>query len=383
MKFSTTAIHKAQKPCKEYGAVITPIYQTTTFAQHAPAQMIEGEMGAFDYSRSGNPTKSVLESVLAGLENATHGFVFSSGMGALTTLALALLNTGDHVIMGDDVYGGTFRLFDKTLKRFGVNATYVDTTDVGNVANAIRPETKMVYLETPTNPMLKLADIGAISQITQSKNIIHVVDNTFASPYLQKPLMLGADIVLHSTTKYIGGHSDVTGGALVTNNDNYADAIRFHQNSLGATNDPLVSWLTLRSLKTLAVRMDRHVSNAKILAEFLDNHDKVEEVIYPGLRSHPQYDLAQTQMNGPGGMISMRIKGDTNSFLSQLKYFILAESLGGVESLVEIPAVMTHASLNPEDREKLGITDNLIRLSVGIEDVEDLTEDLDTALKST
>lgn len=380
MKFSTTAIHRSQAPEKEYGSVIVPIYQTTTYAQTAPGEMIEGPLGAYDYSRSGNPTKTVLEDVLAGLEGGAHGFVFASGMGALTTLTMALLGAGDHVILGDDVYGGTFRLFDKTLKRFGVSVSYVDMTKPENVAAAITDDTVMVYYETPTNPMLKLADIQAISDIAQAHDIISVVDNTFASPYLQQPLALGADIVLHSTTKYIGGHSDITGGALITNKGVYADKIGFHQNSLGATADPLISWLTLRSVKTLAVRMDRHVKNAQAIAAFLDSHNRVEEVIYPGLPSHKQYDLARNQMSAPGGMISLRVKGDTGRFLDKLQYFTLAESLGGVESLVEVPAVMTHASLNEEDRQKLGITDNLVRLSVGIEDMEDLMADLDEAL---
>ncbi|MCF8496375.1 MAG: cystathionine gamma-synthase [Alphaproteobacteria bacterium] len=381
MKFSTIAIHEAQEPDPVTGAVITPIYQTTTFAQHAPADMIAG----YDYSRSGNPTRTVLEKVLAGLESGAHGFAFASGMGALTTLTMALLKAGDHVIVGDDVYGGTFRLFDKVLGRFGISASYVDMTDPANFRAAITPQTKMTVLETPTNPMLKIADLAALIKIAKEHNIITAVDNTFATPYLQKPLDLGADIALHSTTKYINGHSDVVGGALILKDDTYAAAIRFHQNALGATPDPLASWLTLRGLKTLAVRMEQHVRTAQALAEFLEGHEKVQEVFYPGLKSHPQHELAKRQMRGPGGMISLRLKGDaatTNKFLKNLRYFTLAESLGGIESLVEIPAVMTHASLTPENREKLGITDTLVRLSVGIEDLEDLREDLDGALKA-
>lgn len=378
MKFSTIAIHESQKPDPVTGAVITPIYQTTTFAQNAPADMIAG----YDYSRSGNPTRTTLENVLAGLEGGQYGFAFASGMGALTTLSMALLSQGDHVIVGDDVYGGTFRLFDKVLKRFGISASYVDMTDPQNLDAAVTPATKMVLLETPTNPMLKLADLKALIDIAKSRKLITCVDNTFASPYLQNPLAFGADIVMHSTTKYINGHSDVVGGALVTSHSDYADKIRFHQNSLGATPDPLASWLTLRGLKTLGVRMEAHVKNAQALAEFLDAHSAVEHVIYPGLPSHPQYDLAQKQMKGPSGMLALRIKGNVNAFLSGLKYFTLAESLGGIESLIEIPAVMTHASLNPEDREKLGITDNLVRISVGIEDLDDLRDDLDQALRS-
>lgn len=385
MKNATIAIHESQKPNKEYGSVTTPIHQTSTFAQHGPADMIEGELGAYDYSRSGNPTRSVLENVLARLENGKHGFVFASGMAALTNLAMGFLSAGDHVIMGDDVYGGTFRLFDKVLKRFDIETSYVDMTDADNIKSVIKDNTKMLILETPTNPLLKLADIKAISAITKQHNIINVVDNTFASPVLQKPLELGADIVLHSTTKYINGHSDVVGGALVTSNDAYAETILFHQNAIGATADPLASWLTLRGLKTLSLRMQRHSENATRIAEFLENHAGVDKVIYPGLASHPQHDLAKSQMDDFGGMMSFYLKGDvttTNKFLSKLNYFIVAESLGGVESLIEIPAVMTHASLTAEAREASGITDTLIRLSVGIEDIGDLIGDLTQALEA-
>lgn len=380
MKFSTIAIHEGQEPDEETGAVITPVYQTTTFAQEDPGVLKSG----YDYSRSGNPTRSVLESVLAGLEGGKHGYAFASGTGALTTLALALLKPGDHVVVGDDVYGGTFRLFDKVLKPYNLEFSWVDMTDPGNVEAALRPETKMAYLETPTNPMLKMADLEAVIGIAKEHNLISVVDNTFATPYLQRPLEFGADIVLHSTTKYINGHSDVVGGALVLKDDTYAEAIAFNQNAVGATPDPLACWLTLRGAKTLAVRMRQHVENAQGLAEFLDSHEAVEEVIYPGLKSHPQYELAQRQMSGPGGMISVRLKGgeaETRAFLKKLKYFTLAESLGGIESLIEVPALMTHASLNPEDREALGITDTLVRISVGIEDIEDLRADLQRALE--
>jgi cystathionine gamma-lyase len=381
MKFSTLAIHAAQEPDKETGAVITPIYQTTTFAQHGPGELVSG----YDYSRSGNPTRSVLETVLAGLEGGAHGFAFASGTGALTTLTLALLRPGDHVIVGDDVYGGTFRLFDKVLKPYGVEASWLDMTDPENIRRAIRKETKMVFLETPTNPLLKLIDLNEVIGIAKERGLVTAVDNTFASPYLQQPITLGADIVLHSTTKYINGHSDVVGGALVLKDDTYAEKIAFYQNAVGATPDPLAAWLTLRGLKTLAVRMQAHVRNAQGLAEFLESHKAVEGVIYPGLKSHPQYDLAKRQMKGAGGMISLRIRGgekEARAFLKKLRYFTLAESLGGIESLIEIPAIMTHASLNPEDRAKLGITDNLVRISVGIEDFEDLKEDLAQALSS-
>ncbi len=385
MKSATISIHESQKPDGEYGSVTTPIHQTSTFAQHAPAEMMEGTLGKYDYSRSGNPTRSVLENVLARLENGKHGFVFASGMAAITNLALGFLSSGDHVILGDDVYGGTFRLFDKVFKRFDIESSYVDMTVPNNIAKAIKSNTKMLILETPTNPLLKLADIKAITDITTKYKVMSVVDNTFASPILQRPLDLGADIILHSTTKYINGHSDVVGGALITNNEEYSESIAFYQNTIGATADPLASWLTLRGLKTLTLRMERHNKNAKILAEFLEGHDGVEKVIYPGLASHPQYELAKKQMDDFGGMISFYLKGDaetTKKFFSQLEYFILAESLGGVESLIEIPAVMTHAALTPEARQDLGISDTLIRLSVGIEDIEDLKSDLEQALES-
>jgi len=381
MAFSTAAIHAAQEPDPKNGAVITPIHMSTTFVQDVPGVLKDG----YDYGRSGNPTRSVLEKVLAELEGGAHGFAFASGSGALTTLVLALLRGGDHVIIGDDIYGGTFRLFDKVLKRFDLSVSWVDMSDPENVRGAIRPETKMVFLETPTNPLLKLTDIEAVAAIAKEANLIAAIDNTFSSPYLQKPLDFGADIVLHSTTKYIGGHSDVTGGVLVLKDDTYAEDIAFHQNAIGATPDPLASWLTLRGLKTLAVRMDRHVKNAQKLAEFLEAHENVEDVIYPGLPSHPDYELAMRQMKAPGGMISIRIKGggaETQEFLSKLRFFALAESLGCVESLIEVPALMTHAALSPEGREALGITDSLVRISVGIEDIADLKADMAQALES-
>lgn len=380
MKPSTIAIHESQHPDEKTGAVITPIYQTTTFAQDVPGELKDG----YDYSRSGNPTRTVLENVLAKMEGGTHGFAFASGMGALTTLIMAFMQSGDHIVVGDDVYGGTFRLFDKCLKKFGIAASYIDMTDPENVRDAIQDNTKMVYLETPTNPLLKLADLEAIIAIAKERKIFTAVDNTFATPILQNPIALGADCVLHSTTKYINGHSDVVGGALVLNSDAHGDVVRFYQNSLGATPDPFASWLTLRGLKTLKVRMDAHVAGAQKISEFLESHKAVDEVIYPGLKSFPQYDLAKKQMRGPGGMISVRLKGDEKTavkFLQKLKYFTLAESLGGIESLVEIPSIMTHASISPENRVKLGITDTLIRLSVGIEDPEDLIADLNQALK--
>lgn len=378
--FSTIAIHEGQEPDPRTGDVIAPIHRTTTFAQKTPGVLT----GEYDYSRSGNPNSTVLEKVLAGLEGGEHGLVFASGTGALTTLALTVLKPGDHVIVGDDVYGGTFRLFDKVLKSFDIEASYVDMTDPDNVRQAITSETKMIFLETPTNPLLKLIDLQAVINIAKEHDLVSCVDNTFASPYLQRPLDFGADIVLHSTTKYINGHSDVVGGALVLRDGTYIEALRHHQNAVGATADPQATWLTLRGVKTLALRMEAHVKNGQALAEFLEEHDMVEDVIYPGLKSHPQYDLAQKQMKAPGGMMSIRIKGgaaEAEEFLRHLRYFTLAESLGGIESLIEIPAVMTHATLTSEARQALGITDNLVRISVGIEDLEDLKADLAQALQ--
>ncbi len=377
MKFDTIAIHNGYEPDPVTGAVIPPIYQTSTFAQKAP-----GQHSGYEYSRSGNPTRTVLERVLADLEGGKHGFAFASGSAALTTLIMTLLAPGDHIVVGDDVYGGTFRFLTKVIARFGVTADFIDMTDPENVRAAITKNTKLVFLETPTNPLLKLADLEAVIGIARKAGIPAAVDNTFASPYLQQPLALGADIVLHSTTKYIGGHSDVVGGALILKDDRFRDAIAFHQNAIGGTPDPFASWLTLRGLKTLGVRMKAHCENAAQIASFLESHPAVESVIYPGLRSHPQHDLAKRQMKAFGGMISVRIKGDVNQFLKKLKLFTLAESLGGIESLVEIPAIMTHASIDPAVRRKIGVTDNLIRLSVGIEDVADLQADLKQALEA-
>lgn len=377
-KLKTKAIHTGQEPDPATGAVITPIYQTTTFAQDAP-----GVHKGYEYSRSGNPTRKVLDEVIADMENGAYAFTFASGSAALSTLCLALLKPGDHVIVGDDVYGGTYRFLDKVLTKFNVTMDFIDMSDLSHVEAVIKDETKMLFLESPTNPMLKMTDLEAVIGLANKHNITTAVDNTFATPYLQQPLSFGADIVMHSTTKYIGGHSDVVGGALVLRDETYKDVIAFHQNSIGATPDPFATWLTLRGLKTLGVRMDAHCRNAQDLAEFLEAHTNVEDVIYPGLESHPQHDLAKKQMNAFGGMISLRIRGgleETNAFFKKLKYFTLAESLGGIESLIEIPAVMTHASIEPEIRAELGITDNLVRISVGIEDVEDLKADLANAL---
>lgn len=379
MEFNTTAIHAHQHPDPLTGAVIAPIYQTTTFAQEDA-----GVHKGWDYSRCGNPTVDTLAGVLAALEGGAHGYCFSSGVGALVTLCNALLKPGDHMLIGDDVYGGTFRYTTKVLRPFGVEVDFVDMTDIKNVEAGIKPNTKLVYLESPTNPLLKLVDIAAIAQIAKKRGIISCIDNTFASPYLQKPIAMGIDIVLHSTTKYIGGHSDVVGGALILKDDTHNETMRFHRNTVGATPDPFNSWLTLRGLKTLGIRMDRHCQSAQALAEFLEAHDGVETVIYPGLASHPQHAIAKKQMqNGFGGMISFRIKGGeaaARKFLKTVQIFTLAESLGGVESLIEHPASMTHLSMEKSVREALGVTDNLIRISVGIEDFVDLKADLVQAL---
>jgi len=379
MEFQTMAIHNRQKPDPVTGAVITPIYQTTTFAQEDA-----GQHKGWDYSRCGNPTVDTLAGVLADLEGAQFGFCFASGVGALVTLCNALLKPGDQLLINEDVYGGTFRYTTKVLARYGVDICFVDMTDPQNVEKGITAKTKLIYIESPTNPLLRLVDIKAITDIARKHKIPSCVDNTFASPYLQSPIVLGTDIVLHSTTKYIGGHSDVVGGALLLKDATFEADIRFHRNTIGATPDPMNSWLTLRGLKTLALRMETHCANALALAQFLESHPTVESVIYPGLKSHPQAALAKQQMKHPGGMISFRVKGgesEARAVLKSTHIFTLAESLGGVESLIEHPATMTHASVEPQVRAELGITDNLIRLSVGIEALSDLQTDLDQALK--
>ncbi len=380
MQFKTIAIHSHQHPDPVTGSVINPIYQTSTFAQEDA-----GVHKGWDYSRCGNPTVDTLAGVLADLEGGKHGYCFSSGVGALVTLCNALFVPGDHLLIGDDVYGGTFRYTTKVLAKYGVEIEFIDMTDPQNVEKAIKPNTKMVYMESPTNPLLKLVDIAEITKIAQRRNILTCVDNTFASPYLQRPIEMGVDIILHSTTKYIGGHSDVIGGALVLKDDSLNDAIRFHRNTIGANPDPFNSWLTLRGLKTLGLRMDAHCASALELAKFLENHEAVESVFYPGLPSHPQHALAQKQMKAGGGMISIRVKGgeaEARQLLKNVKVFTLAESLGGVESLIEHPALMTHLSVDPQVKAALGITDNLVRLSVGIEDIADLKADLEQALKA-
>jgi cystathionine gamma-synthase/cystathionine gamma-lyase len=382
MKFSTKAIHVGQGADPTTGATIVPVYQTSTYTQEAV-----GKHKGFDYSRTVNPTRVALEAQLAALENAEYGCAFASGMAA-TSAVLNLLSAGDHVVVTDDLYGGTYRLFSRVLSRYGLEFTYVDMADLDAVRAAIKPNTKMFWVETPTNPLLKLIDIRAMvrqAQHDESRHIIVVVDNTFASPYFQQPLSLGADIVVHSTTKYIGGHSDVVGGAALTSNKEYHEVIKFHQNAVGGVPGPHDAWLTMRGAKTLALRMREHAKNAQAIAEFLESHSEVHRVYYPGLPSHPQHELAKRQMSGFGGMVSFTLKGPEQraiDFAHRMHYFSLAESLGGVESLICHPARMTHGSIPKEEREKRGVTDGLLRLSVGIEDVDDLIDDVKQALAS-
>lgn len=377
MKFSTKAIHIGEEPKNmQYGDVVSPIHLSTTFAKRSIREVEEG----YVYSRSNNPTRDNLEKKLAALENAKYGLAFSSGLAAESTILLALLKKGDHVIAFDDLYGGTKRLFNQVVERFGIEFTHVDARELKNVKSAIKENTKMIWLETPTNPLLKLADIKAISEIGHERDLVMVVDNTFASPYFQNPLDLGVDIVLHSVTKYLGDHSDVVGGAVMVNDDEIYEKLKFHQNAVGAILSPFDSWLVMRGIKTLAVRMERHEKNAMRIAKYLEEHPLVERVYYPGLPSHPQHELARRQMRGFGGMLSFELKVSLDEavrFVESLEIFALAESLGGVESLIELPAIMTHASVPKEEREKVGIKDSLIRVSVGIEDVEDLIEDME------
>ena len=377
--FGTKAIHAGQAPDAVAGAVMTPIYQTSTYAQKSP-----GQHTGYEYARTDNPTRSAYQDCVAALENGNHALAFSSGLATIDTL-FHTLKSGDHIICSDDVYGGTYRLFDKILTRFNMEFTFMDLSDVAAVEKAIKPNTKMLWIESPTNPMLKIFDIQSLANMARKKNVLSVVDNTFMSPYFQKPLDLGADIVIHSITKYMNGHSDVVGGVLVTNDAKIYEAVKYLQNAVGAVPGPQDCFLVMRGLKTLHVRMKQHQENAIEIARFLEKHPKIEKVIYPGLESHPQHQLAKKQMSGFGGMISFTIKGgiaESRKLLETTKLFTLAESLGGVESLIEHPAIMTHASVPLENRQKLGISDNLIRISVGIEDVKDLVEDLNHALST-
>jgi cystathionine gamma-lyase len=375
--FGTRAIHAGQSPDPTTGAVMTPVYYTSTYAQSGP-----GEHKGFEYSRTHNLTRFALEANLASLEGGAGGLCFASGLAATSTL-LQLFDSGTHVIACDDLYGGTFRLFDKVYRRFGFEFTYVDPLGgAAAVAAAVRPTTKLVWVETPTNPLLKIVDIAAVAEVCSKHGLMFAVDNTFMTPYFQRPLELGADVVAHSLTKYLNGHSDVVGGALIVKDAALKERLAFLQNAAGAVPSPMDSFLVMRGTKTLHVRMERHESNARTIATWLAKHPQVEKVIYPGLESHPQHALAKKQQRGFGGMISFVLRGglaESRRFLSACQIFTLAESLGGVESLIEHPAIMTHASLGAERRAQLGIADGFIRLSVGIEDVSDQQADLERA----
>ena len=378
-EFATRAIHAGQEPDPTTGAIMTPIYATSTYVQQSP-----GKHKGFDYSRSINPTRLAYEKCIADLESGTRGFAFASGLAAMAT-ALDLLESGSHIVVSDDLYGGTFRLFDRVRRRSAnLEFTYVDLTNASQFESAIKQNTRMVWIETPSNPLLKLIDLEAIAKIAREHNIISVSDNTFATPWIQRPIEFGFDLVIHSATKYLNGHSDLVGGvAVVGENKELGDQTAFLQNSVGAIAGAFDSFLVLRSLKTLALRMERHCANALEIARWLEEQLPVKSVSYPGLKSHPQHDLARMQMRGFGGMVTMILKTDlegTRRFLENTHLFSLAESLGGVESLINHPALMTHASVPKEQREALGITDSLVRLSVGVEDVRDLIDDLQTAL---
>lgn len=375
--FKTRSIHAGQKPDPTTGAVMTPISLATTFVQKSP-----GIHQGYDYIRAANPTRQAYEDCIASLEGARFGFALASGCAA-TAMIMHLLKSGDHVIAGDDMYGGTFRLFDKVYRPMGLEFSYVDLTSPQVLERAVQKNTRLIWLETPTNPTMKLVDIKWVSDFARQRKLLTVVDNTFMSPYFQNPIRLGADIVMHSATKYIGGHSDALGGVAVTDNEEIKEKFQFLIKSIGGVASPFDSYMMLRSLKTLAVRMEAHQANAIKVAEFLENHKKIERVLYPGLPSHPQHELAIKQSSGFSGMISLYLKGglkESRAFLEKLRIFALAESLGGVESLVEHPAIMTHASVPPENRAALGIADNFVRISVGIEDIQDLIADLTQAL---
>ncbi len=376
MRFDTKAIHAGQEPDPSTGAVTVPIYQTSTYVQDAL-----GQHKGYEYARTKNPTRSALESCIAALEGGTHGVCFASGMAAITTLSM-LLTAGDHTIVSDNTYGGTFRVFDKVMSKLGLEFSYVDTSDPELVRAAMRPSTKMIFIETPTNPVMRLTDIAAMAEIAREQGVIVVVDNTFMSPYFQRPIEHGADVVVHSTTKYLNGHSDGVGGAVVVKDADLADRLYFLQNAAGAILSPMDSFLVLRGIKTLGVRMRQHDANGRRIASFLSEHPRVLSVLYPGLASHPQHELALRQMSGFGGMIAFETGSLDNAraVLESVRLCSLAESLGGVETLICHPASMTHASVPVADRERLGISDGLVRISVGIEDVDDLVDDIDQAL---
>lgn len=378
MKFNTKAIHAGQKPEETSGAVMPPIFQTSTYAQEAP-NINQG----YDYARVGNPTRTALEKLVAGLESADEAVCFSSGVGAIDAI-IKMFRPGDHIVTTNDLYGGSYRLFTQVFEPYGIEFTFVDMTDIDLVKSSIRPETKMLWIETPTNPLLRVVDIEALTQIAKEKNILTAVDNTFASPYLQRPLELGADITMHSATKYLGGHSDVIAGVVASSNKEVLEKLRFQVKTTGAVPGPMDCYLVLRGIKTLAVRVQRSVENAKIITDWLVKHPAVAEVNYPGLESHPQHKIAAKQMDDFGAMISFSLKDDSieaaTKLMSKTKVFTLAESLGGVESLISHPASMTHGSIPKDLREKAGLKDSLIRLSVGIEDAEDLVNDLDQSI---
>ena len=379
MKFGTKAIHAGVEPDPSTGAIMTPIYQTSTYVQRSP-----GDHKGYEYSRTHNPTRTALQNNLAALENGKHGLCFSSGLGAIDAI-IKMLNPGDEVISTNDLYGGSYRIFTKVFERYGIKFHFVNMDDPASISNYINENTKLIWAETPTNPMMNIIDIEAIGEVAKKHQILFAVDNTFATPFLQNPLDLGADIVMHSVTKYLGGHSDVVMGAIIVNDDELADKLAFIQNACGATPGPQDCFLVLRGIKTLHIRMERHCQNGKTIAAYLKNHPKVDKVYWPGFEDHPNHDIAKKQMRDFGGMISFTLKGnkveDARKVLENLHYFVLAESLGGVESLCGHPASMTHASIPKEEREKVGLVDSLIRLSVGIEDSEDLKEDLKNALE--
>jgi len=375
-RFSTLCIHAGQEPDPSTGAIITPIYQTSTYVQEGL-----GQHKGFEYGRTQNPTRLALERNLAALEAGIAGFAFASGMAAIDAV-LTRLESGDHLVVSDNTYGGTFRLFERVRRKFGLDFTYVDTSQLDAIDRAITEKTKYLFIETPTNPMLRITDLAAAAEIAHKRNVRVIVDNTFASPYIQQPLALGCDIVLHSTTKFLNGHSDSVGGIVVAVKDEHIEWLRFIQNAEGAILGPMDAWLVLRGTKTLPIRMERHNANALALAEFLAAHPKVARVHYPGLPSHPQHALARRQMCGFGGLISIELGTfeRARTLLESVRLMALAESLGGVETLISHPATMTHASVPPERRQAIGVTDDLVRISVGIEDLEDLREDLDQAL---
>jgi cystathionine beta-lyase/cystathionine gamma-synthase len=376
MGFATDAIHVGQEPDPATGAIIVPIYQTSTFVQEEL-----GKHKGYEYARTGNPTRAALEKNLARLEQGRFGFAFASGMAAINAL-MTLFKSGDHVVAGHNMYGGTYRLFERVLKGFGLQFSYVNTSRLENIQPALRPNTRMVFIETPTNPVMELTDIAAAAKLAHQHGASLAVDNTFMSPYFQQPLGLGADVVVHSTTKYLNGHSDGVGGAVILNDQALADRLKFLQNAAGAVLGPFDSWLVLRGVKTLAVRMKQHNENGQAIANFLSKHSKVQKVHYPGLPSHPQHELAKKQMKGFGGMLSFESGSmeKAKTILKSVRLCSLAESLGGVETLISHPASMTHASVPPEDRARIGITDGLVRISAGIEDVEDMIADLEQAL---